>query len=198
MKKDQRSIHSQGKATAAVPRPLTNLDIVFEGTHDAIAIVDVGDDDSFYYYATNQRYLEIAGKTLSEVQGKTPEQVYGPVTGSHITLHLIKCLQLKKTIQYQETIELSGGVKSALVQLSPIMVQGQVKQILSSTRDITEQKEIEHHLEEQQKNLQVLFTNSSDGIAFFDSNHLVKDINQRFTDIFGYTLDEIAGKTWMM
>ena len=194
MKKEQRSDNSQVNSSITITRPLTNLDVVFEGTHDAIAIVNVGDDGSFYYYATNLRYLEITGKTMSDIQGKTPEQVYGPATGSHITQHLKKCLQMKKTIQYQETIELSGGIKSALVQLSPIMEQGQVKQILSSTRDITEQKEIEHHLEEQQKNLQVLFTNSSDGIAFFDSNHLVKDINQRFTDIFGYTLDEIAGK----
>ncbi len=194
MEQYQGSDHCQEQAKGEKNKPLTDLDVVFEGTHDAISIVNVGEDGAFYYHATNQRYRDITGKKEDILAGKTPEQVYGPITGKHITQHLKECLQFKKTVQYQETLELAGSRRSALVQLSPIIEEGQVKQILSSTRDITEQKEIEYHLEEQKKNLQVLFTNSSEGIAFFDSNHLVKDINQRFTDIFGYTLDEIAGK----
>lgn len=175
-------------------RPLADLDVVFEGTHDAISIVKVGEDETFYYYATNQRYQEITGKKPDEMIGKTPVQVHGRRIGQHITHHLKKCLQMKRNLQYQETVELAGNIRTALVQLSPIIEEGRVNQILGSTRDITEQKLIERHLEEQRKNLQVLFTNSSDGIAFFDSNHIIKDINQRFTEIFGHTLDEIAGK----
>lgn len=194
MKQNKTRDHSHKHEQAEIKRPLADLDIVFEGTHDAISIVHVAEDGEFHYYATNQRYRDITGKKDKELTGKTPEQVYGPITGSHITQHLTECLQMKKTLQYQETIEMAGSTLSALVQLSPIMEDGRVKQILASNRDITKQKEIEHHLEEQTKNLQVLFTNSSDGIVFFDSNHLITDINQRFSDIFGYTLDEIAGK----
>ena len=183
MKRDQLSDHA----------PLTDLDVVFEGTHDAISIVNVGEGGAFYYYATNQRYQEITGKKPGEMIGKTPVQVHGTTVGQHITHYLKKCLQMKKNLQYQETIELAGSIRTALVQLSPIIEEGRVNQILGSTRDITEQKLIERHLEEQRKNLQVLFTNSSDGIAFFDSNHVIKNINQRFTEIFGYTRDEVRG-----
>ncbi len=41
--------------------------------------------------------------------------------------------------------------------------------------------------------LETLFVNSTDAIVMFDQNHRVVDINKRFTELFGYRLEEIKG-----
>lgn len=174
--------------------PDMDLQVVFEGTHDAVSIVNVNEDGSFTYHVVNQRYLDVAGIQMEDLVGRRPVELFGPKAGRHIQNNLQLCRDQGQPIQYEETITLKGQERTALVQLSPIFKQGKVCQILGSTRDITDQKQIEMRLKEQKKNLEALFTNSSDGIVFFDANHRVLDINQRFTAIFGYALEEVKGK----
>lgn len=60
--------------------------------------------------------------------------------------------------------------------------------------DITEQKNAKEKLKKEYSWLQSLFKNSSDPIVRVDKNHCVKDINQRFKEVFKYKLNEIKGK----
>lgn len=41
---------------------------------------------------------------------------------------------------------------------------------------------------------ETLFINSPDGIACFDNNHVVLDVNESFVNIFGYTKEECIGR----
>ncbi|MEN1761265.1 PAS domain S-box protein [Anoxynatronum sibiricum] len=169
--------------------------IFLEGTHDAVVLLAVTPDGNFSYQAANRRYLEVTGLSLEELLGKTPEEVHGEETGRHIINNLINCVDACQPIQYEETLLLVGQMRSALVQLSPVLDEaGKVMQILGSTRDITDQKRIEQQLKEQNKNLEALFTNSSDGIVFFDRDHRIVSINQRFQEIFGYSPEDVRGK----
>lgn len=52
----------------------------------------------------------------------------------------------------------------------------------------------EEEIMRQKKYFEALFTNSSDGIVLLNQSHHIIDLNQRFTDIFGYKIDEIKGK----
>ena len=169
------------------------LDIMFEGTHDAALIIDVMDDGGFVYIAANQQYQDVTGLSLDDLVGRTPVEVHGDVTGMQITEKLNRCVKEKTIVEYDETIFIVDQFRMAAVKLSPLIRDGRVRQIFSSTRDMTDQKQAEYFLKEQKKNLESLFTNSSDGIAFFDRNHKVLDINQRFTEIFGYKINEIIG-----
>ncbi len=47
----------------------------------------------------------------------------------------------------------------------------------------------------QKKSLECLFNNSPDAIARIDKNHQITSINNEFTKLFGYTLEEIMGKS---
>jgi PAS domain S-box-containing protein len=167
--------------------------VLFEGTNDAALLLRVMEDGQFLYQAVNHHYLTVVGLKLEEMIGKTPVEVHGQEAGHYIVSRLQCCLEAREPIQYEETIVISGVVRNALVKLSPIFCNGRIDQIFSSTRDMTEQKLFERNLREQKKNLEVLFTSSSDGIALFDRDHRILDINQRFTDIFGFELDEIRG-----
>jgi len=60
--------------------------------------------------------------------------------------------------------------------------------------DITQKKMADEIMQKQKLSYEALFKNSSDAIIRFDQNHNIIDINEKFTELFGYTLDEIYGK----
>lgn len=43
--------------------------------------------------------------------------------------------------------------------------------------------------------MEALFKNSTDAIVFFDENHHIVSVNERFIEVFGYDLDELSGKS---
>jgi len=60
-------------------------------------------------------------------------------------------------------------------------------------REITDKKKDERDLVYQNKLLEALFKNSTDAIIYFDQDHRIIDINDRFKELFGYRLSEIKG-----
>ncbi len=60
--------------------------------------------------------------------------------------------------------------------------------------DITQKKKAEELGQRQKLSFEALFKNSSDAIVLFDRQHKVVDINDRFTELFGFTLDNIRGR----
>ena len=60
--------------------------------------------------------------------------------------------------------------------------------------DITQKKLSEELVQRQNLNFEALFKNSSDAIVLFNQHHEVTDINEKFTTLFGYNIDEIRGK----
>jgi diguanylate cyclase (GGDEF)-like protein/PAS domain S-box-containing protein len=60
--------------------------------------------------------------------------------------------------------------------------------------DITQKKLAEELVNKQKLSFEALFKNSSDAIILFDRHHEVLDINEKFTDLFGFTIDDIRGK----
>ncbi|SMP67907.1 PAS domain S-box protein [Anoxynatronum buryatiense] len=192
---EQDKLNDNISTSTSIGTAVIQPNVFLEGTHDAVVLLAVTPGGDFFYQAANRRYLEVTGLSLEELLGKTPGEVHGEKTGRHIIKNLINCVDACQPIQYEETLMLAGQLRSALVQLSPVMDEtGEVRQILGSTRDITDQKRIEQQLKEQNKNLEALFTNSSDGIVFFDRDHRIVNINQRFQEIFGYSPEDVRGK----
>lgn len=55
-------------------------------------------------------------------------------------------------------------------------------------------KETKKNLEFQKDNLEALFKNSTDAIAFHDEKHNIININDKFTELFGYSLEDVKGQ----
>ncbi|TVR90594.1 MAG: response regulator [Spirochaetaceae bacterium] len=49
-------------------------------------------------------------------------------------------------------------------------------------------------LRTQKSHFESIFTNTNDAMVFFDTNSCIVNINTRFTSMFGYELEEVAGK----
>ena len=77
------------------------------------------------------------------------------------------------------------------VVISPIFDdQGNITNILSEQIDITSRKQIE----EQIRLFEKVFANANEGIMISDANNRIVATNPAFTEITGYTMEEVIGK----
>ncbi|MGD0645334.1 MAG: PAS domain S-box protein, partial [Candidatus Bathyarchaeia archaeon] len=60
--------------------------------------------------------------------------------------------------------------------------------------DITDKKQREKELRESREEFKALFNSNPQAAAYSDENFCVISINPKFTEVFGYTLNEIRGK----
>ena len=75
----------------------------------------------------------------------------------------------------------------------PVKIKGSTF-VLGIARDITERKKAEEALRKSQQEFTNLFMNSPEALLYLDDKDIVLNINSRFTELFGYTLEEIKGK----
>jgi len=66
--------------------------------------------------------------------------------------------------------------------------------ILGIARDITERKRAEETLHKSQQEFMSIFHNNPEALVYLDNKNTVIDINSRFSELFGYNLEEIKGK----
>jgi len=75
----------------------------------------------------------------------------------------------------------------------PVKIKGRTL-VLGIARDTTERKKAEETLRKSQQEFMNIFHNNPEASAYLDDKNTVLDINSRFTELFGYTLEEIKGK----
>jgi len=71
---------------------------------------------------------------------------------------------------------------------------GNIIGIVGIGRDITEHKKARDAVEESQQKFERMFNGNPEPAIYLDKHYHIIDINPRFTEAFGYTLDEIKNK----
>ena len=138
---------------------------VFENVQDPMFLVDVKDGgEEFVISRLNPAYEENVGVTEDEACGKTPEEILGEEEGASITKRYRRCLEEGESVSYDEKLNVPAGEKTYRTSISPVKVEGEISQILGTSRDITERKEREEELERYEAFVQ----NSSDVIMHLD------------------------------
>ncbi|MCG8428857.1 MAG: EAL domain-containing protein [Chromatiales bacterium] len=74
---------------------------------------------------------------------------------------------------------------------TPVIENGEVTGAVVVFEDITERKKMEQNLQQ----AAVVFETTVEGILVSDANNRIKTVNAAFTDITGYTSDDVLGKT---
>ena len=90
----------------------------------------------------------------------------------------------------------NGSVRIGSMSAAIIELNGE-PHIISITRDITEQKLSDQNLKESEEKFRKAFLTSPDPIAInkFPTGEYVL-VNQGFTDVTGYTTEEVIGKNY--
>jgi PAS domain S-box-containing protein len=61
-------------------------------------------------------------------------------------------------------------------------------------RDVSERKNAEKLIQENQQKFEQLFMSNPEAAVYVDQNERVLNVNPRFTELFGYSFDEVKGK----
>ena len=71
---------------------------------------------------------------------------------------------------------------------------GNITGVVAGAKDITERKKAEKELRESEEKFRRLFESNPEALVYVDKDFKIVDINPRFKELFGYSIDEIRGK----
>ncbi len=185
-------ITEREKAEDALRKSQQEFASLFQSHSEAILYLD----EKGIILNANRRFTELFGYTLEEIKGKDVNSgIIHPPDKIDEGKELDKIVLIKGYSQF-ETIrkKKDGTIFPVFTSGSSVLIDGEVKRIISTYIDITERKLAEEALRKSQKEFSSLFQSNTEALAYLDERGNILDINRRFTELFGYTLEEIKGK----
>jgi diguanylate cyclase (GGDEF)-like protein/PAS domain S-box-containing protein len=185
-------ITKQKKMEEAMRKSQQELASIFQSNTEALAYLD----ERGNVLDINRRFTELFGFKLEEIKGKNIN--YGVIVpldkvdeGEELDERT-----LSQDFSQFETVRQNkdGTLIPVSISGSPVLIDGEVKGIVSTYIDIKERKQTEEDLRKSQKEFFNLFQSHSEALLYIDGKGIILDANRRFTELFGYSLEEIKGK----
>jgi PAS domain S-box-containing protein len=130
------------------------LKSIYDGTEQAIFVVDISADGDLHYTNFNPVSEKYAGVTNADIQGKTPEEAFGATLGSILRQNYERCLQTGTSISYEEQLDFDTNIIWTLTTLVPLRDdQGQIYRIIGTATNISDRKTAELELQQQKQDL---------------------------------------------
>jgi PAS domain S-box-containing protein len=124
--------------------------VVFEHARDSLFLIDVetgdGGDPAFRIRQINPANETTLGVTNEAVRGKTHAALFGGELGAEIERNYRRCFERCEVVGYEEEIPVDGGTRSFETTLSPVVVDGEVTQIVGVAHDVTARRDRERQL----------------------------------------------------
>ena len=172
-------MHSQQKLN----RLKNEFETVFNGTQDALFLIEVKGTKKFKFLRNNRTHQQATGITQAMIEGKSPYDLLGEDAGDTVANHYQDCVNQRRVVTYEETLELPSGKKIWHTTLSPIMDNQIVTHIVGSAIDITAQKMLEKELEKR-ANYDALTSLANRDYLMRKIAECVENYDQRFSFIF--------------
>lgn len=156
------------------------------------ALVFLTKEDRIVYF--NEAFGRLFGYTLDEAKGQLINNLiaFGDrmQEANTITERALKLEQISlKTERYHK----DGRPIPVELIVNPIIKDNNILGMHAVYRDLTQESKMKKELEIQSQYFNKLFESSLDAMAFLDFNQEVLDINNAFTDLFGYRVQECKG-----
>ncbi len=130
------------------------LQSIYNGTEQAIFVIDITSDKEFRYAGFNPVSEKYAGVTNEQILGKTPVEAFGETFGTILQQNYQLCLQSDSSINYEEQLKFDTRTIWTLTTLSPLQdEQGQIYRIIGTATDISDRKHKEIELQNQKQDL---------------------------------------------
>jgi diguanylate cyclase (GGDEF)-like protein/PAS domain S-box-containing protein len=141
----------------------------------------------------NPRFTDLFGYTLKEIKGRNIDE--GMI---HSPDKIEEGKKLTRRLEYSnyETIrkKKDGTLFPVLISLSPVIIEEKHQGAIALYQDITERKKAEETLLKSQQEFASLFNSSPEALVYQDEKGNIIDINPRFTELFGYNINEVKGR----
>jgi PAS domain S-box-containing protein len=162
---------------------------VFNGTNARIAVRD----RQGKLVIANNAETSFIGKTVGETIGKTPQELYTKDEANYVIMQDRIVLSTGQPLQIEEETIVDGSPRTFLKSRYPLKNEnGETYGVSMVTVDITENKKLERQLKESEKSFQDIFENTVFGIALMDLDMKLFRTNKTFTQITGYTKEELT------
>ncbi|GAA5416778.1 hypothetical protein Pryu01_01817 [Paraliobacillus ryukyuensis] len=171
---------------------------VYNGIQDMVFVMCVSSDQRYFYYEfINEKTKKITGYT-DDIIGKELAEVNSGALLNVLHEKYRKVVMLKQPITYEDSFHARhAGDKVSETTLTPIIVDGKVKQVVALTRDITTLKEAEYEKKISQEKLRfsrqrykALFDQNPDAIIYLDLDGNITNGNNVFEQLFRIHLDK--------
>jgi diguanylate cyclase (GGDEF)-like protein/PAS domain S-box-containing protein len=165
---------------------------IFQSNTEALAYLD----ERGNILDINRRFTELFGFKLEEIKGKNVN--YGVIVppdkveeGEELDKRT-----LSRDFSQFETVRQNkdGTIFPVSISGSSVLINGESKGYIITYIDITERKQAEEALRKSQQEFASLFQSNTEALVYLDERGNILDINRRFTELFGFKLEEIKGK----
>ncbi len=178
----------QEKAISLPQHAITDWELIFQHTHDAISVVAY-DQVEFRYVRNNSIHQARSG--IASIQGRTPIDLVGLETGSTLMQYYMQCLETGKSVTYEQTFAFSVGKRIWQTEVIPWHYHDGVQYLLCVSKDITELKKAQEEKELLMQKLQTMFAQHSAIMLLVDPfTKRIADANPAACAFYGYSLDE--------
>lgn len=141
------------------------------------------------YLAVNRKYLEVCGKSIRQIIGKTDRDLWPQEIAEKYQADDARVLMTGKSILIEESGLDNGVVCWYETFKSPVInEQGEVVATTGASHDITERKQVEDDLR-----ISAITFETHEAIMITDEHARIIRVNQAFTDITGYSAEEVLG-----
>jgi PAS domain S-box-containing protein len=164
----------------------------FEEALDAIFLADA---DTGIILDCNRAATELVGREKSELIGKHQRILHPPekIKGEFSTTFKQHLKEKEGRVLETQVITKNGEIKDVAIKANLFELQGK-KMLQGIFRDITERKKTEKAIRESQQKFEQLFMSNPEAAVYVDPNERVLNVSPRFTELFGYSFDEVKGK----
>ncbi len=180
-------ITEQIKAEEALRESEEKFAKAFRGSPEIIAITSLKDGR---YIDVNDSYTYFTGYSREELIGKDTEtiDIWANKEDRDERLQILIEQGRVNNKEYDFRTK-SGEIRTWLYSAEPITIGGEMC-LMSASIDITERKRMQETIANEAIRRRILIEQSSDGIVILDQNGKVYDVNWRFAEMLGYTMDE--------
>ncbi|MEG4862829.1 MULTISPECIES: PAS domain S-box protein [unclassified Microcoleus] len=145
------------------------LGSIYDGVDYSIFVVDVSEDGEFRYVGWNLAADLLGGISSEFGRGKTPQELFDPITAGMFRQNFIECLEKGSSIVREYPASFDGIEVWFMTNLTPLRdASGKIYRIVGSSTDITERKKAEIQLREQEEFLNSIYNGSNQPIFVID------------------------------
>jgi PAS domain S-box-containing protein len=186
-----QDISSLRQAQEALRLKEADLSLVMDAVPALIASVDTG----FRYRRVNRNYAQWFGFTAEEIQGRTMSDVLGEAQWGKIKTYVERALA-GETITYERQLPFQGG-ESRWVRASytpDVNQAGLIQGFVVHVMDIEERKKAEEAVRGSEENYRRILETANEGVVIGTLDGKMTFINQKWSDMLGYSKEEILGR----
>jgi len=151
-----RNITDRKQAEIALQEREQFLRSIYDGTEQAIFVLDVTPENDFRYVGWNPACERVSQLLATEVVGKSPIEIFGASNGEQVLQNYRKCLEAETTINYEEMLNFTGRENWFLTTITPLRLNGKIYRLVGTAVEITDRKRAELALSKSEAQLREL------------------------------------------